>query len=119
MPNPIVHFEIMGSDTAKTQAFYSSLFGWTISSDNPAGYGLALTQDDGGLGIKGGIGGADQGGGVRVSVYAQVDDPQAYLDKAVSLGATEIVPVTEVPGMQIVIAMFADPDGNCIGLVKG
>ena len=84
MPNPIVHFEIMGSDTAKTQEFYSSLFGWTISSDNPAGYGLALTQDEGGLGINGGIGGADQGGGVRVSVYAQVDDPQAYLDKAVA-----------------------------------
>ena len=119
MPNPIVHFEIMGSDTAKTQEFYSSLFGWPISSDNPAGYGLALTQDEGGLGINGGIGGAEQGGGVRVSVYAQVDDPQAYLDRAVSLGATEIVPVTEVPGMQIVIAMFADPDGNCIGLVMG
>ena len=103
MPNPIVHFEIMGSDSAMTQEYYSSLFGWPISSDNPAGYGLALTQDE----------------GVYVSVYAQVDDPQAYLDKAVALGATEIVPVTEVPGMQIVIAMFADPDGNCIGLVMG
>ena len=78
-----------------------------------------MTQDEGGLGINGGIGGADQGGGVRVSVYAQVDDPQAYLDRAMSMGATVIVPVTEVPGMQIVIAMFADPDGNCIGLVKG
>ena len=119
MANPIVHFEIMGSDTARTREFYSRLFGWPISSDNPAGYGLAFTQDEGGLGINGGIGGADQGGGVRVSVYAQVDDPQAYLNKAVALGATEIVPVTEVPGMQIVIAMFADPDGNCIGLVKG
>ena len=63
MPNPIVHFEIMGSDTAKTQVFYSSLFGWTISSDNPAGYGLALTQDEDGLGINGGVGGADQGAG--------------------------------------------------------
>ncbi len=119
MPNPIVHFEIMGSDTAKTQSFYSSLFGWTIDSNNPAGYGLALTQDEGGLGINGGIGGADQGGGVYVSVYAQVDDPQAYLDKAVSLGATVILGAMQVPGMDIVVAMFADPDGNCIGLVKG
>ena len=31
MPNPIVHFEIMGSDTAKTQEFYTCLFGWPIS----------------------------------------------------------------------------------------
>ena len=118
MPNPIVHFEIMGSDSAKTQQFYTDLFGWTISSDNPAKYGLAFTQDDDGIGINGGIGGADQGGGVYVAVYAQVDDPQAYLDKAVSMGAKEIIPVTEVPGMPILVATFADPDGNCIGLVK-
>ena len=118
MPNPIVHFEIMGSDSAKTQQFYTDLFGWTISSDNPANYGLAITQDDDDPGINGGIGGADQGGGVYVAVYAQVDDPQAYLDKAVSMGAKEIIPVTEVPGMPILVAMFADPDGNCIGLVK-
>ena len=120
MPNPIVHFEIMGSDSAKTQGFYSDLFGWDINSDNPVGYGLATTQGEDGLGINGGVGGADQGGGVYVAVYAQVDDPQAYLDKAVSMGANVIVPVTEVPGMEgLVVAMFADPDGNCVGLVKG
>ena len=120
MPNPIVHFEIMGSDSARTQAFYSDLFGWDINSDNPMGYGLTTTQGEDGLGINGGIGGADQGGDVRVSVYAQVDDPQAYLDRAVSMGATVIVPATEVPGMGgLVVALFADPDGNAIGLVKG
>ena len=110
MPNPIVHYEIMGKDSAKTQEFYTGLFGWTIDTGNPVGYGVAMTQGDDGVGIN---------GGVYVAVYAQVDDPQAYLDKAVSMGATEIVGVTEVPGMPIVIAMFADPDGNCIGLVKG
>ena len=120
MPNPIVHFEIMGSEAAKTQAFYSDLFGWNINSDNPVGYGLATTQGEDGLGINGGIGGADQGGGVYVAVYAQVDDPQTYLDKAVSLGANVVLPVTEVPGMEgLVVAMFSDPDGNCVGLVKG
>ena len=119
MPNPIVHFEIMGADTRKTQEFYGSLFGWTIDSNNPANYGITSTKDENGLGIDGGVGGADQGGGVRVSVYAQVDDPQTYLDKAVSQGATVALGVTEVPGANVVIAMFIDPDGNCIGLVKG
>ena len=86
MPNPIVHFEIMGSDTAKTQGSIS-LFG-TITLTTRR----ASTQDEGGLGINGGIGGADQGGGVRVSVYAQVDDPQAYLDKAVRWARRRLSP---------------------------
>lgn len=120
MANPVVHFEIMGSDTARTQEFYTRLFGWTINSDNPVGYGLASTRGEDGVGIDGGVGGADQGGGVRVSVFVQVNNPREYLDKAVSLGATEILGVTEVPGIEgLVVAMFADPDGNCIGLVKG
>ena len=119
IPNPIVHYEIMGKDSAKTQEFYSGLFGWTIDTDNPVGYGVAMTQGDDGVGINGGVGSVDQGGHAYVSVYAQVDDPQAYLDKAVSMGATVAMEVTEVPEVDVVVAMFIDPDGNCIGLVKG
>jgi predicted enzyme related to lactoylglutathione lyase len=52
----------------------------------------------------------------RVTVYTAVDDPQAYLDKAESLGATTLMPVTDIGGM--VIAMFRDPGGNITGLVK-
>jgi uncharacterized protein len=51
-------------------------------------------------------------------VYAQVDDLQATLDKATSLGAKVILPVTDVPGGPT-IAMFADPAGNVTGLMKG
>ena len=54
MPNPIVHFEIMGADTRKTQEFYGNLFGWTIDSNNPANYGITSTKDENGLGIDGG-----------------------------------------------------------------
>ena len=30
--NPVVYFEIGGTDTDKSAAFYSALFGWKISS---------------------------------------------------------------------------------------
>ena len=92
MPNPIIHFEIMGADSKKTQQYYADLFGWKVDSNNPMNYGIATTKD-GEVGIDGGLGGADQGSAIRVTVYAQVDDPQAYLDKAVALGGTVVMGV--------------------------
>ena len=46
-----------------------------------------------------------------------VDDLQAKLDQAEKLGAKVVMPAMQVPdGPEI--AMFADPDGNVIGLAK-
>ena len=52
-----------------------------------------------------------------VTVYVQVDNLQASLDKAGELGGNTIVPPQEVPGMGS-FAWFSDPEGNCIGLWK-
>ena len=52
-----------------------------------------------------------------MTVYVQVDDLQAYLDKAESLGGKAIISPTEVPGMGA-FAWFSDIDGNTIGLRK-
>ena len=116
MPNPIIHFEIMGAEAEKTQKYYTDLFGWKVDSNNPMNYGITSTKD-GEVGIDGGLGGTDAGGNAGVTVYAQVDDPQAYLDKAVALGGTVVMPLTVIPDM-VTMALFADPDGNVIGLVK-
>jgi predicted enzyme related to lactoylglutathione lyase len=115
--NPVTHFEIIGADGAALQRFYGELFGWKIDSNNDWQYGLVESGGEGGIG--GGIA-ADQGSdGHRVTVYAQVDDPQKYLDKAVGLGATVVMPVTEMGEGMPVIAMFTDPAGNVTGLLKG
>lgn len=114
MANPVVHFEILGSDAAKTQAFYRDLFGWTINADNPMEYGI-VEGGDGGIG--GGVG-ATQDGSHLVTVYVQVQDLQAALDRAVELGGRVVLPVTDVPNV-VALAQFADPDGNVVGLVKG
>ncbi len=113
MPNPVVHFEIIGADAPKLHSFYRDLFGWKVDANNEWNYGMVETGGEGG--INGGIG-VEMGGGKRVTVYAAVDDPQAYLDKAEQMGATVVMPVTEMG--DVVIAMFTDPAGNVTGLVK-
>lgn len=76
-------------------------------------YGMVDTHAEG---INGGIG-PTMGGPDRVIFYVQVSDLQAYLDKAESLGGKTVVPPTEVPGV-VTFALFSDPTGNVIGLVK-
>jgi predicted enzyme related to lactoylglutathione lyase len=52
-----------------------------------------------------------------VSVYIEVDDLQAYLDKAARLGGTTVLPPTDMGDFWI--AMFSDPAGNVTGMTKG
>lgn len=114
MPNPVVHFEIQSSNDKELQKYYADLFGWHVNADNPMGYGVVDTHTEGGIG--GGIGGTN-GGPNQVTFYVEVDDLDAYLKKAESLGGKTVLPVTEVPGMAI-FALIADPEGNVTGIVK-
>jgi uncharacterized protein len=110
----IVHFEIMGGRGNELEKFYSELLGWKINSGNPMKYGVVDTEG-GAHGINGGVGPANNGNR-RVSVYAEVSDLQATLDRAEKLGGKMILPPTEVPGGPK-LAMFADPAGNVTGLL--
>ena len=47
----------------------------------------------------------------------EAGDLQAVLDRAESMGAKTVMPVTDFGGM-VTIAMFTDPDGLLVGLVK-
>jgi predicted enzyme related to lactoylglutathione lyase len=114
MGAPVVHFEIMGGAGTELEKFYGELFGWKINSNNPLKYGIVDT-DGGPRGINGGVGPAHDGGR-RVSVYVQVSDLQAALDKAEKLGGKVVLAPTEVPGGPK-LAMFADPAGNITGLL--
>ena len=69
--------------------------------------------DNEGKGIGGGIGEGD----ARVTVYIEVDDPEAYMTKVTKAGGKMLMPVTHI--MEgVTIAMFADPEGNTVGLLK-
>ena len=52
------------------------------------------------------------------SIAVLVNDLQAYLDKAVSLGGSALMPPTELPGGFGSIAIFNDIAGNRIALFK-
>jgi len=78
----------------------------------PLDYGVVDTQI--GRGINSGIRGERPS---RVTVYAEVDDLQAYLDKAARLDGTVMMPVTEIPGV-VTMTLFSDPDSNITGLLK-
>ena len=114
MGKPVVHFEVLSNDAAKLKTFYADLFDWKIDSNNPMNYGMVETGGEGG--INGGIGESPDAQGV--SFYVQVDDLQAYLDRAERLGGKTLMPPTEIPNV-VTMALLADPDGNRVGLVKG
>lgn len=117
MGAPVVHWEINSHNAGRLQEFYSSLFDWKINADNPMQYGLVDTRSD--RGAQGGIGQNDPNmpAPPAVTFYVEVFDLQATLDRAVTLGGMVVMPPTEIPGM-VTLAMFTDPDGNTIGLVK-
>ena len=115
MGAPVVHFEITTRNAKQMQDFYTRLFDWKIDSNNPIGYGLV--KPGGKRGIDGGIAQKRDETSPGVTFYAEVADPQSALDKAVSMGAHVVLPVTTIPNMAT-YALFADPDGNVVGVVK-
>ena len=113
MPNPVVHFEIGCRASEKTQKFFTELFQWQMQTVGPAAMISTGCED----GITGHITSLGHEPHNYVTVYVQVDDVQAYLNKVESLGGKTLVPPVDVPG-QGQFAWFADLDGNTLGLWK-
>ena len=116
MGNSISHVEVVGKDGAALQNFYSQLFGWEFDTDNDFGYG---NLDGAGTNVSVGVGGVgEEGQPGHATFYVEVDDLEATLEKAGSLGGQTVVPVTVIPDM-VTFALLADPEGNVIGITKG
>jgi predicted enzyme related to lactoylglutathione lyase len=113
MGQPVVHFEIGCRDLAKANDFYSRLFDWQLQSYGQAS--MVATGDK--VGIQGHLNCLGHEPHNYVTVYVQVPDLPAHLDKAVRLGGKTVVPPTPVPGMGT-FAWIADPEGTVIGLWK-
>jgi predicted enzyme related to lactoylglutathione lyase len=115
MPNPVVHFEVLGKDAAATERFYAGVFDWPLEKvmDN---YAMVKAQGDPGIG--GGVGSTmspDTPG--HSTFYVEVEDLQATLDKIAAAGGSTVQPPMDIPNGPS-IALFRDPDGNLVGLVK-
>ncbi|HWX96355.1 MAG TPA: VOC family protein [Solirubrobacteraceae bacterium] len=114
MPNPVVHFEVLGKDAEALQAFYGKVFDWELNPVMPT-YAMVSTGAEGG--IAGGIGSPPDSSAGHVTFYVEVDDLAAALQQIESAGGRTIQPPMDVPNGPS-IALFADPEGHVIGLVK-
>ncbi|MDQ2741344.1 MAG: VOC family protein [Chloroflexota bacterium] len=116
MGTPVVHFEIRSSDAQCQAAFYSELFGWELggADEDLMNYRMIDTKAEAGIG--GGMVPAQGGLTPGITVYVQVDDLQAALDRAQSLGASAALPPTKLPGPGS-FAVVSDPEGNQLGLI--
>jgi predicted enzyme related to lactoylglutathione lyase len=111
MPNSIVHFEIGCKDAAKTTEFFTNLFDWQV---RPSPNMTTVLAGPGGIG--GHISAMGHEPHNYTLIYVQVDDVQAYLEKAAALGGKTVVPPVTIPDGTF--AWLADPEGNNIGLWK-
>ncbi len=111
MSSPLIHVEVAGKDPAKLQGFFGDLFGWQMNTDNLMNYGVFNLSDE----IGGGVGPAPEGQPGHAMFYVGVDDVEAGLQKAESLGGSRVFGPMEVPEGPT-IGHFADPEGNVVGL---
>jgi predicted enzyme related to lactoylglutathione lyase len=107
----IVHVEFKSSDFARTSAFYAKLFDWR-TEQNASGSYMKCDSSDG-----------PSGGWVRADLvqspgpvaYLVVDDLAAKMDEVESSGGRGLVRTMPFAGGGE-IGLFADPDGNVLGL---
>lgn len=111
MGDKVVHVEVTGKNGPALQKFYSEVFGWSLETNNPGGYGM-LRQGE----LTGGIGATQDGSAGNVTFYVHSDNPTATLKKVEERGGRVIMPLTEV-APQTTIALFADPEGHIVGLM--
>jgi predicted enzyme related to lactoylglutathione lyase len=114
MANPVVHFEVLGKDAEALQSFYKDAFDWQMQPAMPT-YAMALPGGDGG--INGGIGTGMEGYAGHVTFYVEVPDLQTTRSNIERLGGSTVMGPEDVPEGPS-IAMFADPEGHLVGLVK-
>jgi len=107
----IVHIEFKSSDFARTSAFYAKLFDWQTEQNASNSY-MKFDSSDG-----------PSGGWVRADLvqspgpvaYLVVDDLAAKLDEVEAAGGRVLVRTMPFAGGGE-IGLFADPDGNVLGL---
>jgi predicted enzyme related to lactoylglutathione lyase len=111
----ITHIDIPVADTAQAAQFYGTLFGWQIAE--VAGYeGYPMWQAPNRI----------SGGGLaprsddftQPRSYVEVDSIEETLAMATDRGATIVMdksPISETSWW----AVFADPDGNHVGIYEG
>ncbi len=104
--------DLMTTDVAKAQAFYSSVFGWKVKDEDMGPAGMYKMIQNAGKGL-GGISTLEPSSGIppHWMSYVLVDDVTANTREAQRLGGKVVHPVTEIPGIGW-FAVLRDPQGG-------
>ncbi len=112
MASGVTWFEVAGKDRDALKGFYSQLFEWKLNDMEGMPYtGVEAAEG----GIPGGIGQAPDGHPGHVIFYVSVEDIDAALSKAESLGGKREMGPMELPAAGK-IAHFSDPEGHVVGV---
>jgi len=109
----VCHWELQTINPETAKKFYSSLFGWKLKFEKEMNYVMVDTgtQPNGGMNVV-----TKVAPGPAVLVIL-VEDIDAILNKAASLGGKIITPKHDIPGVGFYGA-FQDIEGNQIGIFK-
>jgi hypothetical protein len=110
----ICYLELPATDIARSAAFYTAVFGWTMRTRGDG----ALAFDDGVGQVSGSFvrGRPASSGPPGMLVYVMVDSASATLEKIVAGGGTIVQPIgVDAPE---ITARFSDPAGNVLGLYQ-
>jgi len=115
MGSPVTHWQMVSTDADATAKFYGKLFNWKITAGNALGYRIVETLNA--KGIAGGIWPAPKDAQAMTQLFVQVDDVEAYVQQALALGATVIVPPSALPDGDT-MAVVLDPLGMPFGIFR-
>jgi uncharacterized protein len=108
--------DLLSSDTAAAEHFYSGLFGWAAEAGDEEKYGGYIMFRQDGAEVAGCMhNDGSQGSPDGWSVYLSTQDTEKTIATAAEHGATVYMPAMEVPDVGV-MGMVADPGGSAVGI---
>lgn len=108
MGNGVVQWQILAKEPEKAERFYTAMFDWKVNADNALRY--RRLETGAARGIDGGIWPAPEAGHSMVQLFVEVDDVGKFVEKALNLGGSVIIPPQHLPeGDEM--AVLLDPLG--------
>lgn len=116
-----IWYELVTPDPEGAKAFYEAVADWTIAPPPPHGPDYRMiSAADGGVGGVLRLDDAMKAAGAQPTwlMYVGVEDVDATAEQARSLGASVLVPPTDIPGVGR-FAFLADPQGAPFYIMHG
>ena len=109
--------ELITTDAGAAKSFYSQLLGWTTEDmPMPDGTYSVVKANDVGIGGIMSMPPHMAGAPTHWGIYITVDDVDATAAKAQELGATPLMPPTDIPDVGR-FCTFQDPQGAIISVI--